>query len=66
MPLGSDSSVSRNSGYVVQLHLMPASIAWAEMSSARWRFRTTSDLFCSAQGASVNPQLPITTVVMPW
>ena len=65
MPLGSRSSTSRNSGKVVQLHLMPASMAAGGMSSARWRLRTTRCLSFSAQGASVKPQLPITTLVMP-
>ena len=44
---------------------MPASIAAGGMSSARWRLRTTRCLSFSAHGASVKPQLPITTVVMP-
>src|SRR5438128_3095143 len=44
---------------------MPASMAAGGMSSARWRLRTTRCLFSSAQGASVKPQLPITTLVMP-
>src|SRR5213593_3359253 len=44
---------------------MPASIAAGGMSSARWRLRTTRCLFSSAQGASVKPQLPITTLVIP-
>ena len=35
------------------------------MSSARWRLRTTRCLSFSAHGASVKPQLPMTTVVMP-
>src|SRR5262249_857276 len=65
MPLGRLSRTSRNSGYVVQRHLMPASIAAGGISSARWRLRTTRCLFSSAQGARVKPQLPITTLVMP-
>jgi len=44
---------------------MPASIASAAMSSARSRFRMTRCLSEAAQGASVNPQFPITTVVTP-
>src|SRR6266540_3963840 len=44
---------------------MPASIASAEMSSARWRLRMTRFLSAFAHGASVKPQLPITTLVMP-
>src|SRR5262249_12562850 len=50
---------------VVQLQRMPAAIAEAEMSSARSRLRTTMALSASAQGASVKPQLPITTLVIP-
>src|SRR5215813_5692875 len=65
MPFGSESSVSRNSGNVVHRHSMPASIAAGGMSSARWRLRTTRCLSAAAQGASVKPQLPITTLVMP-
>src|SRR5262245_56307922 len=65
MPLGSDSSVSSHSGKVVQLQRMPAAIAEAEMSPARSRLRTTMALSASAQGASVNPQLPMTTLVIP-
>ncbi len=65
MPLGSDARVSRNSGKVVQRQSMPASIAWGGMSSARWRLRTTMALSFAAHGASVKPQLPMTTLVMP-
>src|SRR5262249_1865167 len=65
MPLGSDSRVSRNSAYVVHRHSMPASIASAEMSSARWRLRMTRARSALAQGARVKPQLPMTTLVMP-
>src|SRR2546426_1067582 len=65
MPLGRESRHSRNSGKVVQRHSMPASMAAGGMSSARWRLRTTRCLFSLAQGASVKPQLPITTEVMP-
>src|SRR5262249_13637518 len=36
------------------------------MSSARCRFWMTRCLLTAAQGARVKPQLPITTVVMPW
>ncbi len=66
MPFGRLSSVSRNSGKVVQRQSIPASIASGGMSSALWRFRTTKCLSFAAHGASVKPQLPITTVVMPW
>src|SRR5882724_4101831 len=65
MPFGRESRQSRNSGKVVQRHSMPASMAAGGMSSARWRLRTTRCLFSLAQGASVKPQLPITTEVMP-
>src|SRR6267142_630573 len=65
MPLGRRSSVSRYSRYVVHDHSMPTFIASAEMSSARSRLRMTSCLSLSAQGASVKPQLPMTTLVMP-
>src|SRR5499426_306120 len=65
MPLGSDSSVSSHSGKVVQLQRMPAAIAAPEMSSARSRLRTTMALSVSAHGASVKPQLPMTTLVIP-
>src|ERR1700687_1605235 len=44
---------------------MPASLASAEMSSARWRLRMTRLLSALAQGARVKPQLPMTTLVMP-
>src|SRR5881396_2364922 len=44
---------------------MPAAIASAAMSSARSRLRTTRCFRDAEQGASVNPQLPITTVVTP-
>src|SRR5499426_2660919 len=65
MPFGSASRQSRNSGNVVQPQRMPAAIARGEMSSARWRFWITMPLSASAHGASVKPQLPITTEVMP-
>src|SRR6185436_6674716 len=65
MPLGRPSSTSSHSRKVVHFQVMPASMASAEMSSARSRLRTTRALSFSAQGASVKPQLPITTVVMP-
>src|SRR5262249_29890595 len=44
---------------------MPASMAAGGMSSARWRLRTTRCLFSLEHGASVTPQLPITTLVIP-
>jgi len=44
---------------------MPASIASAAMSSARSRLRTTRWRSGLPHGASVKPQLPITTVVTP-
>src|SRR5215470_4420255 len=44
---------------------MPASMAAGGMSSARCRLRTTRCLFSFAHGASVKPQLPMTTLVMP-
>jgi len=50
---------------VVQLHSIPEAIATPEMSSARSRFRTTSAASSFADGASVKPQFPITTVVTP-
>ena len=65
MPLGKPSSESSHSGNVVQLQRMPAAMAAPEMSSARSRLRTTMALSASAQGASVKPQLPMTTLVMP-
>ena len=65
MPFGSASSVSRNSGNVVQRQPIPASIASGGMSSALWRLRTTRCLSLAAHGASVKPQLPITTLVIP-
>src|SRR5436309_3082312 len=65
MPLGSVSRQSRNSGKVVQRHSMPAAIAAGGMSSARSRLRMTMCLSAAAQGASVKPQLPMTTVVTP-
>src|SRR4029450_441328 len=65
MPFGSVSSTSRNSAKVFHRHSMPASIASSEMSSARWRLRMTRCRSSLAQGASVKPQLPITTVVIP-
>ncbi len=65
MPFGSPSRTSSHSRNVSHFHLMPASIASGEMSSARWRFRITMPLSFSAHGASVKPQLPMTTVVMP-
>src|SRR2546422_8459516 len=65
MPLGRDATRSMNSGKVVHVQSMPASIASAAISSARSRFRMTRCLSEAAQGASVNPQLPITTVVTP-
>src|SRR2546423_7149628 len=65
MPLGRRSRVSMYSRYVVHDHSMPAFMASAEMSSARSRLRMTSCLSLSAHGASVKPQLPITTLVMP-
>ena len=40
-------------------------MAEAEISSARSRLRTTMALSASAQGASVKPQLPMTTLVIP-
>ena len=65
MPLGRRSRVSRYSRKVVHDHSMPTFMASAEMSSARSRLRMTSCLSLSAHGASVKPQLPITTLVMP-
>ncbi len=66
MPLGWASTASRYSANVVQVQSIPAAIAVPEMSSARSRLRTTSALSSGAAGASVKPQWPITTVVMPW
>ena len=44
---------------------MPACIASAGMSSARSRLRTTRCRSSGRQGASVKPQLPMTTLVTP-
>src|SRR5216684_1716376 len=65
MPLGNLSTASRYWGKVSQDHLIPASIAIGEISSARSRLRITSSLSFSGQGASENPQFPITTLVTP-
>ncbi len=65
MPMGSASTASRNSGKVSHDHGMPASIACGEISSAISRLEKTLRLSSSAQGASVKPQLPITTEVTP-
>ncbi len=66
MPLGSESSTSRNSGKVSQRHLMPAFMAARLMSSARSRLRMTRSASLSRHGARVKPQLPMTTLVTPW
>ena len=65
MPLGSPSTAVRNSGNVVHVQSMPASIASLAMSSARSRFRTTRCRSGLAHGARVKPQLPMTTLVTP-
>src|SRR5262249_59039764 len=64
-PWGGDGGVWKNWGWVAHRHSMPASIASAEMSSARWRLRMTRARSALAQGARVKPQLPMTTLVMP-
>ena len=45
---------------------MPAFMAARLMSSARSRLRMTRSASLSRQGASVKPQLPMTTLVTPW
>ena len=45
---------------------MPAFMAARLMSSARSRLRITRSASSARQGASVKPQLPMTTEVTPW
>ena len=57
--------MSRYSEKVSHCQSMPSAMASAAMSSARSRLRTTRCRSSHRLGASVKPQLPITTLVTP-
>ena len=59
------STASRYSGNVVQSHEMPCSSAARLMPSTRSSMRMMRSRPDGAHGASVKPQLPMTTVVTP-
>src|SRR5262249_37781032 len=63
--LGTASTASRYSANVDQFHSIPASSTEAGMSSARSRLPSTSLCSPYRDGARLNPQFPITTVVTP-
>ena len=65
MAFGNDSTAARYSGKVSQRQSIPATMASLGMSSTASRHSANHSLASGLQGASANPQLPMTTLVTP-
>jgi hypothetical protein len=63
--LGVRSTLCRNSGNVIQSHGMPARIDASGIASTRVIVSIARSRSSGRTGAKPNPQLPITTDVMP-
>ena len=63
--LGAASTLSRNSGNVVQVHGMPSFIEAMGIASTRVMVSMARSRSAGRTGAKPKPQLPITTEVMP-
>ena len=63
--LGAASTLSKNSGKVVQFHGMPSFIEAMGIASTRVMVSMARSRSAGRTGAKPKPQLPITTEVMP-